>query len=274
MAAVIPPVYLPANPTPGDRRYGLFDVAPPQDLPNPKAGLGGLQYVTSRCDLPAGYQVQCSSASISADDGPSTITSLPFVVQAVQNCGTIGWTPEQWQAFIVDKLETGEQAVVERVFSEGTFAQAPSLANNSTAATDLGTAASIDEGLGKLESWLYAAYGPTGVIHVPMIAAPYVYSDYHVLKNSQAWETQNRTKVSFGNYANKGPTGTAASAGTAYFYITGQVAAFRASDIFVSPWGASINKVTNQIQMMAEREWVVSYECYSAAVLVTLASPS
>jgi hypothetical protein len=272
MAAVIPPVYLPANPTPGDRRYGLFDVAPPQDLPNAKAGLGGLQYVTSRCDLPNGYQVQCASASIGADSGPSTITSLPFVVQAVQNCGTIGWTPEQWQAFIVDKLETGEQAVVERVFSAGTFAQAPSLGNS--AATDLGTAANIDEGIGKLESWLYAQYGPTGVLHIPMLGGSYVYSDYHVLKNTQAWETQSRTKVSFGNYANVGPTGTAASAGTAYFYITGQVATFRAADIFVSPYGASIDKVTNQIQMMAEREWVVSYECYAAAILVTLTSPS
>jgi hypothetical protein len=281
MASVIPPVYI-RNPNSNAQRYGLFNVANgPLDFPDPHAREGGVQYETSLCDIPYGYPVLCqTNAGAGAPVAKvftaanSTVSMIPFVVVASTLCGPIGRSEEDSTRLVVEKLKAGEQAVVEAVFSAGTFFQAPSLANNTPNATVLAASANVDAAIGNLESWLYARYGPVGVLHIPIAAANFVVSNNHVRLDNGVWKTAMGTPVSFGNYANLLPAGGAAAA-TA-FYITGQMTVWRTgdADIFVSPYDRSIDKVTNQVRRFAEREYAVGYECFAAATDTTLVSPS
>jgi hypothetical protein len=274
MAVMTAPILLPADPNPNTQRYGLFNATNgPLELPV-HARIGGLQYTTPLCTLPAGYEVNCitDSDTKAFTDGITTITGNPFVVIASVLCGAIGFTPAEWSAMVVDKLKAGEQALVEQIFSAGTFGMSPSLANNTPTATALTAVTSVAAAIGSLEGWLYHRYGPAGVLHIPISDAARVLTQDYVTNVNGVWRTKSGTAVSFGDYANVGPTGTAPAAGHSFWYITGQMTTWRTpdSEIFVSPYGATIDKTTNQLKMFAEREYVVAYNCFVASVDITL----
>jgi len=270
LAAVIPPVYLQNDPNPNTQRYGLFNVATGPLEMEPHARMGGYVYQTDVCNLPFGYAVACTPAAKTFTDSLSTIVSTPFMVVASVLCGTIGHTPDEWAAIVMDRLKAGEQAAVERIFSDGLFGASPSLANNTPNATQLTAALDVASAIGALEDWLYSRYGPVGVLHIPMRLANRVMADYHVIKEGGVWKTQSGTLVSFGNYSGLKADGTAPAAGDLNIYITGEVTVWRDSDseVFISPYGESIDKVTNQIRMFAERTYDVSYDCFAAAIEV------
>lgn len=275
MASITGPVYVPA-PNPIVPRYGLFRVATgPLDLPV-NARSGGLQYEISTCNLPLEYEVECQVDHNTKviESGVTTVTGAPFIVYSAIRCDTVGlvnWGEESVRRYLFNQLVAGEQATVERVFSTGLVAQFPALTSG---AVNLGAAQGPVQAVGMLESWLYARYGLTGVIHAPMLAAPYftgshiVYADGNPA-TSGVWRTEVGTAVSFGNYTGTGPTG---QAGGNWLYITGQVAIWRTpdSELFVPPMGQVINRATNVITTVMEREYVLTYDCYAAAVQVTL----
>lgn len=272
MTAILPAYLLPSSPNPDVQRYGLFKVANgPFDMPVPQAAEGGVQYQTPLCTLPYGYDVTCPPGSLTLTDQLGLVVGTPFMVVSDTLCGTLGHTEAEWQDYVTQRLYAGEQAAVEMIFSNQANGQSPGLANN-TNVTNLGTASSISGGIDALESWLYARYGPAGVLHIPISANSAVYSDFHILRDTDGiLYTPMGTKVSFGNYSGNGPTGTAPATGHTTFYITGQVSIWRQAQPFVSPYGASIDKVTNQIRMFAERAYVMAFDCYSASIDVTIA---
>jgi hypothetical protein len=276
MAVTTAPILLPADPNPNQQRYGLFNVANgPLDLPF-HARNGGLQYTTNICTLPGGYAVNCTPGGVAKTftDGLSTITGNPFVVIAETLCGTIGYSEAEWNQFAFQKLAAGEQAAVELIFSGGTSGVAPSLANNTPNATALAASTSIAGAIGLLEGWLYARYGPAGIIHIPIADAAKVLTSDYVTNVGGVWRTKSGTGISFGNYANLGVAGAAPGAGHSFWYITGQMSIWRTpdSEVFISPWDRSINLTTNQLKMYAEREYVVAYDCQVAATDITLAA--
>lgn len=274
MASLGGPVYVPA-PNPVVPRYGLFRVATgPLDLPV-NARQGGLQYEISVCNLPLGYEVECQTDhnEKTITNGITTVVGEPFVVYSAVRCDTVGlvnWGQERVNQFLLQQLVAGEQATVEDIFSQGLVGQFPSLQDS---AVNLGTAQGPVQAVAMLEDWLYARYGLPGVIHAPMNAAPYFTGSHIVYLDgppaSGVWRTEVGTAVSFGNYAGIGPTG---QAGGNWLYITGQVAIWRTQDdqLFKPPMGQVINRSTNVLTMVMEREYVVTYDCYSAAVQVTL----
>ena len=278
MAALNGPVYVPA-PNPVVPRYGLFSAATgPLDLPA-HARQGGLQYELSTCALPLGYTVACieSHAAKAVSGSVGTVTATPFVVYSSINCSPVGlanWGQERVQQLLYQQLVAGEQSTVERLFSESTFGLSPGLGGATPAAVNLGNVGGIVRAFGTLESWLYARYGIPGVIHVPMLAASYVKGAHLVEQDSPVspWRTAPKSVVSFGNYAGTGPTGQVPAAGDTWIYITGQVAVWRTpdSELFVPSMGQIINRSTNVLNIVMEREYVVSYDCYIAAVQVTL----
>ncbi len=283
MASLTGPVYVPA-PNPVVPRYGLLRVATgPLDLPV-NARSGGLQYEVTTCSLPLGYEVECQDSHNSKviETGVTTVTGAPFVVYSAIRCDTVGlvnWGEDRVKRFLYDQLVAGEQATVESIFSTGAVAQFPSLANN-PAVVNLGAAGGVVRATGMLESWLYARYGIPGVIHAPMLAAPYYLGAYIIERDgpmtSAIWRTDVGTAVSFGNYAGVGPTGQVPIAGNTWIYITGQVAIWRTpdSDLFVPPMGQVINRTTNVFTSVMEREYVLTFDCYVAAVEVTLTDTS
>jgi hypothetical protein len=278
MASLTGPVYVPA-PNPLLPRYGLFQVATgPLDLPQ-NARSGGLQYEISTCTLPKEYEVECQETHNTKviTSGVTVVTGAPFIVYSAIQCDTVGlvnWGQDRVQRFLYDQLVAGEQATVESIFSQGLAGQLPSLQG----ATNLGTAVGPVQAIAKLESWLYARYGLKGVIHAPVYAAPYLSGSHAIDREgsygNEEWYTDMRTCVSLGNYANVGPTGSAAAVGEAWIYITGAVAIWRTpdNDLFVPPMGQVINRSTNVLTIVMEREYIVTYDCFAAAVLTTLST--
>lgn len=277
MAVSTAPLYVPApNPT-NITRYGLFDVATgPLDMPI-HARTGGLQYEVSVCQLPLGYASNCSNeASKSFPGTVNTITANPFVVYSTIECSPVGLMnggEERVRQFLYQQLVAGEQATVEKIISLQSFDQSPGLANNAST-VNLGTAAGITAGIGILEEWLYARYGLPGVLHIPMRAAAYMSRYKQARQHTQGdiYETVVGTKVNFGNYANTNVTGGAMAAGHAFIYITGQVAIWRTpdADLFMPPVGQILKRANNLIDIVMEREYIVSFDCFSAGVDVDL----
>lgn len=274
MASLTGPVYVSA-PNPIIQRYGLFNAATgPIDIPV-NARSGGLQYEISTCHLPLEYEVECQETHNTKviENGLSVVTGAPFIVYSAIQCDTVGlvnWGQDRVQRFLYDQLVAGEQATVERIFSQGLVAQFPSLQSG---AVSLGAAQGPVQAVSMLEDWLYARFGPRGVIHAPMEAAAYIKGAHLVEPDGNVnaggvWRTEVGTAVSFGNYAGIGPTG---QAGT-WIYVTGPVAIWRTpdSELFVPPMGQVINRSSNVLTIVMEREYVVAFDCYSAAVNVTL----
>lgn len=275
MASLTGPFYVPP-PNPIVQRYGIFNVANgPMDLPI-NARIGGLQYEISTCTLPLEYEVECQDAHNTKviSSGTTTVTGAPFIVYSAIQCGTVGlvdWGQEEVSRYLYQQLVAGEQATVERIFSQGLVAQFPSLQSG---AVSLGAAQGPVQAVSMLEDWLYARFGSRGVIHAPIEAAPYFQGAYIMEQDGNAfggagvWRTSVGTAVSFGNYAGVGPTG---QAGT-WIYITGPVAIWRTpdSELFVPPMGQVINRAPNVLTIVMEREYVVTFDCYSAAIEVTL----
>jgi len=272
VAVTTGPVYIETPPTPAVPRYGLFTVATgPLDLPV-HARNGGLQYQVATCELPDGYAVACTPATKTFDAGPATITGNPFVVLSTFTCGTVGMTEERARELVVARLKAGEQAAVEAIFSAQANGQSPGLSNNAAVVT-LAAATTIPAAISALEDWLYSRYGLPGVIHAPASVGAWMMDHTQMIKDGQIWRTPLGTAVSFGNYAGTSAVGAAPAANHEFLYITGQVAVWRTpdSEIFVSPYGQTINRSTNQMFMVAEREYVVTFDCFVATIDATLA---
>lgn len=281
MAALNGPVYVEA-PNLFIPRYGLFNVATSKDLSR-HARIGGLQYELGTCTLPNGYEVACPDGrdTKSFDGAITTNFGYPFIVYAGIECGAVGlanYGQERIRKYLYDQLVSGEQATVERIFSESTFGLTAGLANN-PATVNLGTATDIVNAFGLLEEWLYERYGLPGVIHVPMIGASYVKNSKLLEQRSglfEPWRTAPGTKVSFGNYAGLGPSGNDPTAGSIWIYITGQMAVFRTpdSELLNIPLGQILNRSTNTVDLLLEREYVVTYDCFVAGIEAVLAPPA
>lgn len=284
MVATIPPILI-EKPTPSmPLRYGLLQAAlGPFDLPI-HARNGGLQYVTGLCGDGFGYEIECIDAQDSKDaafteNGSTTVLGAPFMVFATMQCGTVGFTDEEQVSLTMERLRGVEQSVVETVFSTGTFGQAPALLAADGIVTVTGAGDSVVNVLSELERARYCGftgnltqYGPPGFLHVaiPVFNA---LKEAHIIEfDGTRWRTPMGTVVSAGCYANNDPAGAAPADGVFWMYLTGQTAIWRTPDsqVQVAPVEGSLDRTTNQYMMLAEREYVVTYECGGFAKAVTL----
>lgn len=284
MVATIPPV-LVEKPTPfPPLRYGLLQAAVgPLDLPV-HARNGGLRYVTSLCAEGFGYEIECiadqNDKSAEFVAGTTTVTGLPFIVAATVTCGTVGFTFEEQQAFVMERLRGVEQAVLEEIFSTSAFGQSPGLITGDGITTVTGAGDTVVNVLSELERARYcgftgntAQYGPPGYLHVaiPVFNA---LKQEHLIEfgPDNRWRTPIGTVVSTGCYANNDPAGAAPADGVFWMYLTGQTTIWRTPDsaVQIAPVEGSLDRTTNQMLMLAEREYVVTYECGGFAKAVTL----
>lgn len=284
MVATIPPV-LVEKPTPfPPRRYGLLQAAVgPLDLPTHGRN-GGMQYVTGLCGTGFGYEIECvddqdSKAAAFTENGSTTILGSPFIVFATMVCGTVGFTFAEQRALVMERLRGVEQSVVETAFSTSTFGQGPGLTAADGIITVTGAGDSVVDVLSELERARYCGftgnltqYGPPGYLHVaiPVLNA---LKAAHVLEfDGTRWRTPMGTVVSAGCYANNTPAGAAPADGVFWMYLTGQTTIWATPDsqVEVVPVEGSFDRTTNQMLMLAEREYVVTYECGGFAKPVTL----
>jgi len=152
----------------------------------------------------------------------------------------------------------------------------------STAVT--GVAVDVATGLGRLEKALADCYGGRGVIHVPIEALPTLVA-YELVEQvggrdvgSGQFGRQLQTKagnlVAVGaGYPGTGPDGIDPGTTTTWLYGTGPVFMYR-SDVFVAPFTSALDRTNNTVQMIAERTYVLGFDCCLHAVQVELGVPS
>jgi hypothetical protein len=276
MVALIPPVLLEAKPTPSvPRRYGLLQAANgPLELPI-HARIGGIQYVNETCGEGFGYEVECVDAldAKTFDSGLEIVTGVPFVVYSTILCGSVGYTQDEFNAMAASRLMSVEQTVVEQVFSSGDVGQAPSLANNTPAATVIATGGvtAVDV-VSELENAIYciSQYGPNAFLHMPIAVINELVSQHLLSWDGTRWRTPMGSIVSAGCYSNLSPVGVEPADGTFWVYATGQTTVWRSNDIFVAPVAGTLDRATNQQLILAEREYVVTWECAAYAKAVIL----
>lgn len=285
MAILTAPLYV-AKPTPDmPLRYGILQAAVgPIDLPV-HAREGGLQYTHAMCGDGFGYTLVCppsaqASKAANFGAGVENVLGSPFIVYATLTCGAAGFTHDELSSLVVQRLKSVEQGVVEEALSTGTFGQDPSLLAADGITTVVGGGTTAVEVISELERAMYCSttgissgYGTLAYLHMPIPVFNELKSQHLIdFGPDNRWHTPMGTVVSTGCYAGNTPAGAAPADGTFWVYITGQTTVWRTpdSEIFVSPAEGALNRTTNQFRMLAEREYVVTYECDGFAKAVTL----
>jgi hypothetical protein len=272
MAVLTGRITLPSNPNPMTGRSGFFNVSTgPLDLPV-EARSGGIQYQTAICSLPNCYAVTCLADHTTKvlDDGLTLITGDPFIIYSDLLCSPVGIKDPAVKTFLMERLTSGEQLLVEDVFSQQLCGQAPGLSDNASVDELTPAAADPVDAVSQLETALYSVYGQPGVLHVPYRFAAY-FEYLHLAERVDGkgvWRTKLGTLVNFGNYAGLDPTGGDPAGGSLYIYITGQTTVWRTpdSDLFVTSIADTLSRTTNQFTAVMEREYVVSFDCQAFAI--------
>jgi hypothetical protein len=221
-----------------------------------------------------------------------------FTVYAEFDCAPVG--NDQAQTIATRALDMAEPYQVERSFWTGTIAGTsniafPHLAANAritdadgimlqSAATDVGVTGvgspyvngdlpNIGTAFGLLEQALANCYAGVGVIHVPEIVLPTVTALGQF--KGPTLTTSNGNKIAVGGgYPGTSPTGAARSANTCWIYATGNVFAIRSAVRIRAPQGAAaLDRSTNTMKMIAERTYVLGWDCCHFAIQASLGVP-
>jgi hypothetical protein len=286
--AQYPPLSVEAPPVDAATPGGLFTVArllQGVDLPADGNGTrweAGVQYQVETCADVSGWTEVCPPTvpvDKTFDLRFPTVTGTPFIAYLGIDCPLVGYTLEEFATGVRNGFLANEQRLVEQAFWTGEFGNSPSLAGTDEDPSDCvdltpgGGALSVVGGISALEGYLGANYGGVGIIHAPRTVAPYAAQAYQIERSGQRLTTTLGTRWAFGGgyLVNTGPDGVVAPAGEAWLYATGAVTIYR-GEVFVNPdeLRAAFDTRTNQVEILAERKYVITRECVCAAVRVTL----
>lgn len=271
--------------------YGLFSVADFPPLESHWAN--GVLRQPAVCSPakttldPCGLGGAASITKSPSATGLPTSGADPFTVYAYIDCGLVGFNDIEGQT--IEHLENGEDRAVERTFWTGSVSTTgaplitPHLAANAQvigpngeisqlAATPSVTGAPVAPvlGLGLLENALGSCYGGVGVIHVTPATMTALYAAGAITLVNGQWMTANGHLVAAGaGYPGTSPAGVTPSATQPWMYATGAVH-IRRGPITVTPWRESIDMAQNDPIVIAERTYVVDFDCCLHSVQVNL----
>lgn len=217
------------------------------------------------------------------DDEPRGAT--PFSIYALFNCSP-GASAEHAQEQAEEAMARFESYQVEGAFWTGVASNQPVVYPHLAADAEVrdvygtllqtaadpvtGTAVDIVEAFGQVEGALAACYKGRGVIHVPAELGPALAANSLVKAVGQRLQTLNGNWVALGNgYPGTSPEGAAPAAGTAWIYATGPVFAYR-SRVEVPNLASIVNRANNTASGLAERTYVLGYDCCLHAALVDI----
>lgn len=224
--------------------------------------------------------------------------ALPFTVYVEFDCATVGL--QNAQGLAERALAMAEPWQVERAFWTGTAGGQPvvypHLAANTqvldstgillqTAAVNVsgfgsigvtGDLYNVETALGMLEGALANCYDGVGVIHVPQLLVPTLDAWGIIKQQGPVMKTLNGNKVAVGaGYPGTGPDGAVRPGNSVWMYATGNVFGYR-SDVRVRAPGnsaSSLDRATNTRRMIAERTYVIGWDCCHFAVQTALGVP-
>lgn len=256
--------------------YAAANVFTNPDIPRWE---NGVEYQVETCAKPTTWAVTCpddpARVAKEATLELPLVEGTPFVAYLGILCTLVGYSLEDFARMTRNALDACEQRAIEETFWTGNMGNDPHLADPDTVilgGTDVAPLG-ILQGIAALESYLGENYCGVGVLHAPRGLAPYA-ANFNLLSGTNPrLTTPLGTRWAFGaGYAvNTGPDGTEAEAGTAWVYATGQVNIWR-SEIWMQPddLEQAFNRRTNDVEMFAERAFVMTTECVTAAVRVRL----
>lgn len=287
---VDPPAFTPLP-------HGLLDVAQPIN-PGDSHWQNGITYQTRCINSGATTYDDCIAITGSGDDSPpppedkeATTTlelrgATAFTVYTKFDCAPVGI--DDAQAIATDALAQSEPWQVERAFWSGVAGGQsivyPHLAADAEVtdgdgiiiqtAADAVTGGPYDIacGLGLLEQELADCYGGVGVIHVPRRVLPTLCAHNLVYYNDDnELVTKNGNLVAVGvGYSGTSPAGAdAAEMCESWIYATGAVFVYSGS-VRVHNVRDSIDRAENTVEMIAERTYVIGWDCCHIAVHIRL----
>jgi hypothetical protein len=224
--------------------------------------------------------------------------ATPFTAYVEFDCATVG--NEDAQKTATQALAMTEPWQVERAFWSGLAAGQPvvyphlaagaqlldttgivlqTAAVNVTGASSVGVVGdliNVETALGLLEQAMGNCYNGVGVIHVPELLLPTMDAWGIVRQQGPIMKTLNGNKVAVGaGYPGTGPDGSPRAGNTCWMYATGNVFGYR-SDVRVRAPGnvaSSLDRTTNTRRMIAERTYVIGWDCCHFAVQAELGVP-
>lgn len=274
MGDIAPPIYV-QPPVPDAARFGLFSVATMLG-DEPDRWKVGVQYEPIPCDAADLAAYECDIDDYDAGyplairDGEGLVEVEPFLVYGSYGCKSLSRPIEEAEQRARWHLQLGEERAVERAIAAGGFGSSPTF-QGADDLTPAGGAVDIVAGFALLESLLGSEYGGVGVIHAPkLLSAPASYSGL-VDRQGSHLETVVGTYVAFGggyDIANAGPNATSPVDGEAWLYATSRPV-IRRGEVYVTPDDDHfLHKGNNDIEIVAQRAYAVSWECVLGAVRV------
>lgn len=286
-------------PEPRARRYNLLTLANgpieyarlpgtlgEDDPGEPIRLAGGLTYQANGCGTTHEYPMVCGPDDESPDltdknfdfEVPFT-DAEPFVVYATLQCGTAGRTAEQMLERTLRRFADGEPTGVER-------GMARLLAASGAPLLDVPDTTDIRSVISTLEQWIYGvqdmalvgggttegvSYGYQAYIHATPRVAAYASDAHMIVDDRDARGPFKRTELGSiwvfgGGYNGAGPGDALPDDGIDHIYVTGQVTIWRDHDVQTPPLRQTLDRGTNQWLGLAERAYVLSFDCHAAAV--------
>lgn len=271
---VAPPIYVSA-PQRQPSRFGLFTVA--NMVPVPEARFeAGIRWepvtgaaasgVSGRC-VPEGTVLLATEENVVSEDG------IPFAVYGFYNCRAFSRSLDEAEAFARAHLANGEERAVERALAVGDLDNAPNF-TDAVDVTPAGGATDPTSAVGLLEAALARDYGGQGVIHVPRQAGA------HLSDRSVVSRVGQRLETMVGNFvAAEGGLDIAEDDGYGgpgdqlRFFATG-IPSVRRSDVFITPDPEFRPNKSNDVIVVAQRVYLVSWDLVTFSVDVVLGGRS
>lgn len=277
-----PPLYVSA-PVVEPYSFGLFSVLQTPATSDPHWRCG-VQWEPLTCTPARAYPIdQCPPPdpvpTKEVDDEVPLGEATGFVIYDGYRCRLPGRSEEQEvRDRAVQSLLLGEQRAVEAAFWTGSAGNTPHLASpdanvlNAVNPPTVADALSMPSALAALEECAGTSYAGQPVIHAPRGASAIMAAHQLLQRSGSRLTSWAGTPIAFyGGSPNTGPDGTAAPDGTMWLYITSPVMAYR-SEVAVYPdtLAQALNRTTNEVFIVAEREWVLGFDCLHCAVLAKI----
>lgn len=284
----MPLLYVPA-PAAIKLPFGIFSVADFIESDDPHWETG-VVYQPATCGIPEVYP-SCFSAdeespAEESPGGPKTfregvpsVEGHPFTVYTTAQCSPFGSFYDEAIQRTRDWLANGAERAVEneialRVVSGG---EALTGANTVDITPTPGTPVTVTQGLALLEEYIGVNGSGQGTILGNRRDILVGISDLSISAPTPGQQTLytglNTPVAALGGFDGRtGPDGTPAGAGESWLFALGSRPRVRRSDVFSVPRENSLNTGTNDMTALSEQTFVVTWECFTAAILVDSAA--
>lgn len=277
--------------------HGLWDSI---QHPNPTS-THWQQGITWQERCPTGATTYAECLAVSGTGGPPTPPAktgnveqtnrgaTPFTVYAQFECSPVGMADaatvgsdalarveqHQVEAAFWTGVAGGKPVVFPHLAADAEVVDSQDIVLQPTASPAVTGSADVAHALGVLEQELADCYSGQGLIHVPRVALPTL-AAWKLARVDEAGRLVTpggNLIVAGGGYTGSGPDGAAAAAGTSWIYATGAAFGYRSS-VYVSPVRESLDRSTNTLHMLAERTYVLGFECCLLAAHIALGVPT